>query len=189
MNIDKLESGIGWWFDPDHFSLFSNGFLNIFDFTHIDKLNGNSIFFFWKNSKISLCSSINIVAYNNVISSLENMHYGCSSSTSTSKSNGLLSILDSGKTFFQCLSCWVSSSRIIKFSVRLCDISLGVSWSEVNWDIDTTVNWLWLLPLMNGNSWKSLMLNGEVLFQSEFLILYIFFLCFFVQHYDMIIIY
>jgi hypothetical protein len=127
VDVHQFHRWVGWGLNPDYFSVFFNSIGNVFNVSHIDELDLNTIHILAEQPKISLSSSIDIITDNNVITSFECMHNGSSSPTSTGKDYTMFPILNSSNTFLKCSSGRVSTSGVLKGSKRFSNIFLGIS--------------------------------------------------------------
>lgn len=78
------------------------------------------------------------------------------SSASGTETETEFSTLTSSEAILESGSSWVSASGIIIVTVWLTWLSLGVGGSQMDWNINRSVNWLWVLSSMDSNSSESL---------------------------------
>ena len=96
------------------------------------------------------------------------MNDGGESATATCKGYAMFSIFDGSDTLLKCCPCWVSQASIEMFAMGF-DLLLNKSGAHVDWNIDTSVNFLRFLTDMDGHGGESFMLHREkVFFQESF---------------------
>jgi hypothetical protein len=149
LNVNHFHSWVSGRFNPNHLCIRFECFLNLFEFSHINKIKLNIKFISSIHPHISLSTSIYIITCYYMITTFKYMKNSSCSSTTTSKSYTMFPIFNSGKTFLYCISSWISTSCIIKFSIRLSNIFLSICRSHMNWHNNTAVNWLGFATYMN----------------------------------------
>ena len=119
--------------------------------------------------KVKPCSAIYLLTYNHMVAFFCCVKYCSHCSNSACKRDAVLSVFNSRNTLLQSWSGWVTASGVLVFSIRLGDVLLSISWTQVDGHIDTTVNLFRLLSDMNGKSRKAFMSDGQVVFLFELL--------------------
>lgn len=141
----------------------------------------NSKFVLCIDSHVSLSSTVNIIACNNMISTFKNVKNGSSSPTSAWVSYAEFAILNACNAFLESISSWISTSSIIKFSKGLGHVFLSICRCHMYGHINTAMNGLRLTSSVNRYCRKSFMFAKNIilffkLFELNFR------LVFFVKH-------
>lgn len=162
-NIADLKGRVGGGFNPDELSVGLNGLFNIFDIGHVNKTVFNTVSLLTDLSHISLGTSVDIIAANNVITNTKDgLDDASSSSTTTGEGHTVLSVLSSGQCDFKGFSGGVTATRIVELSERFTRELLGVGGRKVNGDADTSGNWIRFLTSVDGVGSETSMLLDEV---------------------------
>lgn len=125
INIDNFKHGVGGCFDPNEFSIGSEGLFNGFGVGHVNEGNFNVMLFLKETTHVSLSTSINIVTTYNMISEGEEMEDTSHGTTTTGKGETMGTILTSCQTILKGLSGGVGTSGIIEFGEKLGGFTLG----------------------------------------------------------------
>jgi len=162
-NIADLKGGVGGGFNPDELSVGLNGLFNIFDIGHVNKTVFNTVSLLTDLSHISLGTSVDIIAANDVITNTKDgLDDASSSSATTGEGHTVLSVFSSGQCDFKGFSGGVTATRIVKLSERFTRELLGVGGRKVNGDADTSGNWIRFLTSVDGVGSETSMLLDEV---------------------------
>ena len=95
MDVNQFESRIGWSFNPDDLGVLLDSFADVFQVGHVNELGCHAVLVIEEFSHVSLSSSVDVVADQNVVSWLKGVQDGGSGSASAGEDDGSLSIFES----------------------------------------------------------------------------------------------
>lgn len=88
LDVDHLEGRVGGTFNPDHLGVLFQGFDNVLNICDVHEVSLHALVFGEESPHVSLSSSINIVANDDVVSAFEGMKESSCGSASAAESDG-----------------------------------------------------------------------------------------------------
>ena len=142
-DVADLEGWVSWSFDPDELGVLLNGLLDVLDISHIDEGEFNAVLLLTDLSHVSLGTSIDIIAADNVVTNTaEGLDDAGGGSATTGESHTVLTVFGSSDGDLEGFSGWVAASGIVEFAKWFTWELLGIGGRQVNRDTDASVDWI-----------------------------------------------
>jgi len=162
-NVTDLEGRVGGGFNPDKLSVGLDSLFNIFGIGHVNESVFNTISLLTDLSHISLGTSVDIIAADDVIASAsDGLDDASGSSATTGKGHTVLCMLSSSQCDLKSLSGGVAATGVVVLSERFTRELLGISGREVDGSADTSGDGIRFLTSVDSVGTKTSMLLDEV---------------------------
>lgn len=162
-DVADLEGGVGGGFDPEELSVGLNGFLDLLEVSHVDESVVNTVSFLTDLSHVSLGTTVDVVAGNNVVTGLgEGLDDAGSHSAATGEGQAVLSVLNSSQCNFEGFSGGMTATGIVEFSGRFTRELLSVGSGKIDGNGDTTGDGVGFLAGVDGLGTETSVLLDEV---------------------------
>jgi len=162
-NVTDLEGRVGGGFNPDKLSVGLDSLFNIFGIGHVNESVFNTISLLTDLSHISLGTSVDIIAADDVIASAsDGLDDASGSSATTGKGHTVLCMLSSSQCDLKSFSGGVTATGVVVLSERFTRELLGISGREVDGSADTSGDGIRFLTSVDSVGTKTSMLLDEV---------------------------
>lgn len=157
-DVDKLDEGVGGGFDPDQGSVFLESSLESFDVGKINEIDSKVELFDGESSQVSVGTTIDIIRNNDVRFLGEGVEDTGHSSTTGGESNSVFTIFTSSNTFFEGVSGRGTTSSVFELGIEISGGLLGEGSTQMDGNVDGSVNLIRFLTGMDGLSGETLVL-------------------------------
>lgn len=157
-DVDELDEGVGGGFNPNQRGVFLEGILEGIEVGKINEIDGEVELFDGESSQVSVGTTVDIIRDDDVGFLGEGVEDAGHGSTTGGESNSVFSVFTSSNAFFEGMSGRGTTSSVFVLGIELSGSLLGESSTQVDRNVDGTVDLVGILTGVDGLGGETLVL-------------------------------